>query len=166
MMDADFTRHFNSFSEFPTLSAGLAKTTFLAITPNSLLSFTQASGNERQGDYRGFLLAVDSSFDPSATETTEANTAESSTKKENTFPKGYDGTFKIIDQLVWTDLFAVHVATGSQNLQEYWTLAARHPWGVYVGPTTGVRRRQWREMGAGMGLLLEASKNARPEGGA
>jgi len=34
-------------------------------------------------------------------------------------------------------------------------LAAPHPWGVYVGPTTGVKRKEWRLM---KGVANEAMK--------
>ncbi|KAG4420478.1 hypothetical protein IFR04_006398 [Cadophora malorum] len=146
--DIDAARKdFKSISDLPTFPTGLAKTTFLAITPDSILSFSDARDGDRKGDYRGFLQAVDVDFDPSKQEEGRKNN-----------PKGYDGSFKIIDQLVWTDLFAVFVACHGQTMQDYWALAAQHPWGVYVGPTTGVRRRQWREMNGGLGFMLEASK--------
>lgn len=139
------TRDFKTILDLDSFPSGLAKTTFLAITPDSLLSFSDAREGDRKGDYRGFLQAVDADFDASKTD-----------RKSDL--KGYDGSFKIIDQLVWTDLFAVRVTCHGQTMQDYWRLATQHPWGVYVGPTTGVRRRQWREMNGGLGFLLEASK--------
>lgn len=148
-------RDFNTISALDTFPSNITKSVFLAITPHSILSFADARSGDRKGDYRGFLLAVDPAFS-STPDAPDRNKGD---------PKGYDGVFKIIDQLVWTDLFAVHVACGSQTLQDYWSLATQHPWGVYVGPTTGVRRRQWREMTGGLGLLLQAGKNMRPEGG-
>ncbi|KAH7370910.1 hypothetical protein BKA65DRAFT_590159 [Rhexocercosporidium sp. MPI-PUGE-AT-0058] len=144
--DVDAARKdFKAISNLSSFPGGLAKTTFLAITPHSLLSFSDAREGDRKGDYRGFLAAIDPEFDPSKED-----------KKND--PKGYDGSFKIIDQLVWTDLFAIFVTCSGQTMHDYWILAAQHPWGVYVGPTTGVRRRQWREMNGGLGFLLEASK--------
>jgi hypothetical protein len=50
-----------SSSHFP---AGLCKTTFLAITPNSTTSFSDARPGDRKGGYRGFLHAVAADFDP------------------------------------------------------------------------------------------------------
>ncbi|KAK0122479.1 hypothetical protein ONS95_010710 [Cadophora gregata] len=145
-------KDFKSISSLPSFPTGLAQSKFLAITPDSLFSFSDAREGDRKGDYRGFLQAVDADFDPSK---------EEQNRKAN--PKGYDGSFKIIDQLVWTDLFAVSVACHAQTMQDYWALAAQHPWGVYVGPTTGVRRRQWREMNGGLGFMLEASKKIADE---
>jgi hypothetical protein len=48
----------------------------------------------------------------------------------------------------------------AQDAEAYWALAAQHPCGVYVGPTTGVMRRMWREMNGVSGGLLEAEKVA------
>ncbi len=151
LFNTNRARDFATISALPTFPSNITKSVFLAITPHSILSFSDARAGDRKGDYRGFILAVDPAFSSAAP------------KKDD--PKGYDGVFKIIDQLVWTDLFAVHAACNSQHLQDYWCLASQHPWGVYVGPTTSVRRRQWREMKGGLGLLLQAGRNARPEGG-
>lgn len=52
----------------------------------------------------------------------------------------------------------MHVTSVSHTFEDYWALAAQHPWAVYVGPTTGIRRRIWREMKGGMGMLLKAEK--------
>ncbi|KAL5326249.1 hypothetical protein ACEPPN_007387 [Leptodophora sp. 'Broadleaf-Isolate-01'] len=150
--DLDAARKdFKAISDLPSFPSGLAKTTFLAITPHCLLSFSDTREGDRKGDYRGFLQAVDADFD------------NASKKDKKSDPIGYDGSFKIIDQLVWTDLFAVFVACNGQTMHDYWALAAQHPWGVYVGPTTGVRRRQWREMKGGLGFFLEASKKVVDE---
>jgi hypothetical protein len=111
-----------------TFSPGIAKQVCLAITDESVESLIA----HQHGDdctCRGFIHAIDSDFDP-------AKVPEPKT--------GYDGTFKIIDQLVWTDLYAMHVGRTSQNLNEYWSLAAEHPDKLYVGPTTAVARRVWR----------------------
>jgi len=149
-------RDFKTIASSKHFPAGLCKTTFLAITPNSTTSFSDARPGDRKGDYRGFLHAVAADFDPAA------QLSSSSTTPRMPIPKkqrpGYYGQFKIIDQLLWTDLFAMHVASVSHTFEDYWALAAQHPWAVYVGPTTGVRRRIWREMKGGMGMLLKAEK--------
>lgn len=81
---------------------------------------------------RGFLRAVDSMFD--SVKPAEENST-------------YDGTFRIIDQLIWTDLYAVlHVNRGCQSLKEFWSLAAEHPQAMYVGSTNGIKRKKWRKM--------------------
>ncbi|CZT11376.1 uncharacterized protein RAG0_15549 [Rhynchosporium agropyri] len=153
--DIDAARsHFKSTSTIPS---GLATTALLAITPDTLKSlFSKVSSeslqdHKNEGDFRGFLYVIDADFDPSKDEDVNGK-------------NGYKGSFKIIDQLVWTDLFANFVTSHAQNLKEYWALAMGHPWGVYVGPTTAVRRRLWREMNGGLGMLLEASKNVSNEG--
>jgi hypothetical protein len=28
----------------------------------------------------------------------------------------------------------------AQGTETYWALSEQHPWGVYIGPTTGVKR--------------------------
>lgn len=137
-------KDFNSILSSPYFPSNLQKGIFLAITPTSFKSFADARSGDRKGDYRGFLDAVDANFDPEK----ESN---------ETYPKGYDGSFKIIDQLVWTDLLAINAIApgGSMLAQNYWALAMQHPWGVYVGPTTGVKRRHWREMRTALGLALK-----------
>ena len=142
-----------SSENFPT---GLCKTVFLAITPNATTSFSDSRPGDRKGDYRGFLHAVAADFDPAAQSSSSSATPRIPKPKKQT--PGYDGQFKIIDQLLWTDLFAMHVTSVSHTFEDYWALAAQHPWAVYVGPTTRVRRRVWREMKGGMGMLLKAEK--------
>jgi hypothetical protein len=83
-----------------------------------------------------FIHVIDSAFDP------DKVTGQIS---------GYDGTFRIIDQLLWTDLYALHVNRACQALDGFWSLASEHPEAVYVGPTTGVKRRKWRKMRSGLG---------------
>jgi hypothetical protein len=46
----------------------------------------------------------------------------------------------------------------AQGTETYWALAEQHPWGVYIGPITGVRRRMWKEMNGLLGGMLEAGK--------
>lgn len=97
------------------------------------------------------MQAASAGFTPSD------DTTPGPAQRSKPYPKGYDGTFKIIDQLIWTDLFAMSFQA-VQNPETYWALAAQHPWGVYVGPTTGVRRRMWREMNGLVGGLVQAGR--------
>lgn len=127
-------RHFRTFSEVTTFPDGLSRTACLGVTPNSVASFKDEHPTDRNGDYRGFLHVMDPSYKAS----------------ESKIPD-YKGTFKIIDQLVWTDLYPrTSMNTANQELSDYWGMATRHPWGVYVGPTTAVARRAWREMRGGV----------------
>ena len=52
----------------------------------------------------------------------------------------------------------MHVTSVTHTFEDYWALAEQHSWAVYVGPTTGVRRRVWREMKGGVEVLLKAEK--------
>ncbi|KAG0648009.1 hypothetical protein D0Z07_5962 [Hyphodiscus hymeniophilus] len=133
-------QHFKTFSESVMFPANITKTICLAITPDSYKSFAKA---DQDGDYRGFLVAIDPDYDASKAE-------------ERKYKPGFTGSFNIIDQLVWTDLFALGVNRAAQNAQEYWGLAVQHPWGVYVGPTTGILRKKWRIMDDGVKALAES----------
>jgi hypothetical protein len=53
-----------------------------------------------------------------------------------------------------------------QDTETYWTPAGRHPWGVYIGPITGVGRRMRREMNGLLGGMLETGKDAGGRGDA
>lgn len=89
---------------------------------------------------RGFIDVIDSTFD---------------TDKPHEKQTGYDGTFRIIDQMLWTDLYALHVSRACQSLDEFWSLAAEHPHELYWGPTTAVQRRNWRR-------ILEGADDSEP----
>ena len=112
-------------------------------------SFKNSRPGDRKGDYRGFVVAIDASFD-----------AAKSPRE------GYEGWFNIIVQLVLTDLYALSINRGSQVPDAFWTLSMQHPWGVYVGPTTGVRRRDWRKLSEaielwGMAIFLDVASALR-----
>ncbi|RFU28834.1 hypothetical protein B7463_g7506, partial [Scytalidium lignicola] len=145
-------RHFKTLIEGPDFNLKVAKTACLAITPSSFESFSKTRAGDYKGDYRGFITVVDPAHGANKTEaqSTAATQRTAPSNSRSQTESAYTGDFKIIDQLLWTDLYAMHVASGSQSLMAYWTLAVQHPWGVYVGPTTGVRRRQWREMRNGV----------------
>jgi len=129
------TRHFKNFTTSPNFPATLTKSVSLVVTPPSYESF---SSPNRTGDFRGFFAAIDPNHDPD----------KQAQQQENNY--GFKGHFNITDQLVWTDLFAQQATLHSQKTLDYFRLAAPHPWGVYVGPTTGVKRKQWRLMKQGL----------------
>lgn len=52
-----------------------------------------------------------------------------------------------------------------KNVEELWAISARHPWGVYTGPTTAVQRRQWREMEVLGGKVARLAVAARGPAG-
>jgi len=120
-------RHFKKFSESPTFPTHLTKSICLAITPASVKSFTKSNPSVK-GDFGGFITAIDASFKP----------------EENNPTTQYDGSFKIIDQLIWTDLYGMHIHIHCMQPKDFWSLGKEHPWGLYVGMTTDVSRRNWR----------------------
>ncbi|KAH8807665.1 hypothetical protein F5884DRAFT_789800 [Xylogone sp. PMI_703] len=151
-------KHFKAHAEAPSASSKVTERFCLAITPSNFESFSKARAGDRKGDYRGFITVVDGTYESNQTEVEPGTQSESTAASQNTtlpnrrprVKPPYPGVFNIIDQLIWTDSYAMSVASSSQSLMDYWTLSTQHPWGVYVGPTTGVRRRQWREMKDGV----------------
>ncbi|RDW88044.1 hypothetical protein BP6252_00076 [Coleophoma cylindrospora] len=136
--------HFKSFSKSDMLLPGLDKTVCLALDAICISSFANTRAGDRKGDYRGFVTAID---------------CNSSDNGRRPLPRGYEGHVKIIDQLIWTDLYAQIAARHAQNLIDFWGLAARHPWAVYIGPTVGVRRKKWREMRDVLETMLKGWKD-------
>ena len=75
------------------------------------------------------------------------------------YKPGYDGTFKILDQVVWSDLYALNYQLGGAvGFEDMWAVSAQHPWAVYTGPSTGVTRRNWREMRGMAGHMVKLVK--------
>lgn len=105
----------------------MSKTVCLAVTRESVESFSR-----KDASARGFIHVVDPSFD----------TSDGPRNVE-----AYNGIFPIIDQLIWTDLYALHSHTSCKTLLDFWSLGIAHPNRTYVGPTTGVQRKQWRKLG-------------------
>ena len=70
------------------------------------------------GDFRGFVHVMDAKYEQIRERIVNSPVAL------------YKGHFKIIDQLIWTDLLAR--GDQGQEYSVYWQLARRHPLGVYV----------------------------------
>jgi hypothetical protein len=104
----------------------MSKTVCLAVTRESVESFSR-----KDASARGFIHLVDPSFD---------------TSNGPTNVEAYNGIFPIIDQLIWTDLYALHSHKSCKTLLDFWSLGIAHPNRTYVGPTTGVQRKQWRKL--------------------
>ncbi|CZR53600.1 uncharacterized protein PAC_03480 [Phialocephala subalpina] len=177
-------KDFQTIKDLPSFPTNLSKTVCLAITPNSLSSFdpTATPSTEplpalyelnsttddksllaKAGDFRPFLHAIDASYSPAdSAPSVPSSSSTTQPKNKRKYPEGYKGTFQILDQLIWSDLFGLNGVGARISLEDMWKLSTEHPWGVYVGPTTGVRRREWREMREGMGVLL---KNGKEKGG-
>jgi len=155
-------KHFQDFTKTPTFAKGLSTTVCLAMTPVSVSSFSEDQSANKTGDFRGFLHVIDSSFDPtkvpSPSSTPAPSTSRQNPARQSPYKPGYDGTFKILDQLVWPELFALNAKGGAVKFEDMWIVSAQHPWAVYTGATTGVRRRNWREMRGMGGHMLKLAK--------
>ncbi|GFG17208.1 hypothetical protein IFM5058_08355 [Aspergillus udagawae] len=109
---------------------------FLVVDEPSVASYTSSSYSAallttRDGDYAGFVLAVDAEWDP----------AEGPDRPDES--PGYHGQMRILGSLVWGDLYAMH-ASQSALLEDLWPLALDHPNTVYVGPVVPEEIRDWR----------------------
>ncbi|KAH8900438.1 hypothetical protein GQ53DRAFT_740541, partial [Thozetella sp. PMI_491] len=82
------------------------------------------------GDAGGFILAVESSFDP-----------EDGPSRPDESP-GYEGHMRLLGSLLWDDL-SVLVAAQTQHLEDLWPLAMNHPEQVYVGTVVEEQRIAW-----------------------
>ncbi|KAE8447341.1 hypothetical protein EG329_010899 [Mollisiaceae sp. DMI_Dod_QoI] len=186
-------KDFQTITTLPSFPTNLSKVVCLAITPTSLSSLnpttittpsspplpalfepdpnttsSKLSSLASTGDFRPFLHAIDATYSPSPSPSASFppnNNTQTQTRNSKMYPKGYTGTFPILDQLVWSDLFGLNVSGTRVALEDMYALGALHPWGVYVGPTTGTRRREWREMREGMGILLKGNGNGKVAGG-
>lgn len=152
-------KHFKDFTKTPVFATGLSSAVCLAVTPVSVSSFSEDNSSKKTGDFRGFLHAIDSQFDSNEVPPTTSTAASQRDRaKKSLYKPGYDGTFKILDQLVWPELFAMNVKGASVRFADMWTVSAQHPWAVYTGSTTGVTRRNWRELKGMGGHMLKLAK--------
>lgn len=108
-----------------SIPANLSTTNFLVVDSASFLSFGSTPGSSN----RGFLNVVSADFDPAS------NLIE-----------GYNGAFKIIDRLVWTELYPLVEHLNCATLDAFWALARNHPSELYIGATTEIQRRAWNSL--------------------
>ncbi|GIJ90487.1 hypothetical protein Asppvi_009442 [Aspergillus pseudoviridinutans] len=109
---------------------------FLVVDEPSVASYTSSNYSAallitREGDFAGFVLAVDAEWNP----------AEGPDRPDES--PGYHGQMRILGSLVWGDLYAVH-ASQAALLEDLWPLALDHPNTVYVGPVVPEEIRAWR----------------------
>lgn len=109
-----------------SVPANLSTTTFLIADSAAISSFVVSESNRDRDSNRGFLNVVSADFD------TNVDTIE-----------GYKGTFKIIDQLPWTELYPLGEHIKCASLDQFWALARKHPLELYVGATTAIQRIEW-----------------------
>ncbi|KAJ5135333.1 uncharacterized protein N7515_004611 [Penicillium bovifimosum] len=110
---------------------------FLVVDAASFASYTTdsygpATSLLNPGDFTGFLLAVDGSFDP----------VEGIERPDES--PGYSGQMRILGSLIWGDLYSL-LSSQTARLEDIWPLAIEHPNLVYVGPTIPLQRLAWRE---------------------
>ncbi|KAF7876957.1 uncharacterized protein EAF02_008177 [Botrytis sinoallii] len=122
---ADAREHFQNMVASQSIPANLSTKTFLVVDSASFLSFSSTPGSSN----RGFLNVVSADFDPAS------NLIE-----------GYNGAFKIIDQLVWTELYPLVEHLNCASLDAFWALARNNPSELYIGATTEIQRRAWNSL--------------------
>lgn len=118
---ANDNSHFAKFSESSAFPAGLNNGVCLALDPTCANSFKHPqlpTSVTEMGGFRGHLLAIDANF--------------KSEDDNHGDVKGYYGQLKLIDQLIWTDLYAM-LATQNQFLDHIWKIAEDDPWELYTG---------------------------------
>ncbi|EMR83678.1 hypothetical protein BcDW1_7686 [Botrytis cinerea BcDW1] len=111
---ADAREHFQSMVVSQSVPVNFSTTTFLVVDSASFSSF----GSIPESSNRGFLNVVSAEFDPAS------NLIE-----------GYNGAFKIIDQLVWTELYPLVEHFKCASLDAFWELARNRPSELYIGAT-------------------------------
>ncbi|KAJ5561586.1 hypothetical protein N7461_000347 [Penicillium sp. DV-2018c] len=121
---------------------------FLVVDAASFASYTTdsygpATSLVNPGNFAGFLLAIDSSFDP-----------EEGIERPDESP-GYSGQMRILGSLIWGDLYSL-LSSQTACLEDIWPLAIEHPNLVYVGPTIPLQRLAWREYNDTRWHLLRA----------
>ncbi|KAJ5382571.1 hypothetical protein N7517_000482 [Penicillium concentricum] len=129
-------RHFKTIKEGNDDWSRLEGGAFLVIDSASFASYTTnsyspANSQLNPGDFTGFLLAIDATFDP-----------KKGIERPDESP-GYNGQMRILGSLVWSDLYSLHAAQ-TFLVEDYWPLASEHPNMVYVGPTVPWQRFIWQ----------------------
>lgn len=85
------------------------------------------------GDFGGFIVAVESSYD-----------ANEPNDREDESP-GYPGTIRILGSVLWDDLCAL-LSMQTLFLEDLWPLAMYHPFGVYTGAVGQKQSLAWRSL--------------------
>ncbi|KAJ5578669.1 uncharacterized protein N7459_007633 [Penicillium hispanicum] len=148
------SRHFNQTvdnddnnkNDGSTMPLRLQPNAFLVVDAASFESYTAetyaaATPGLLPGDFTGFILAIDPSFDP----------AEGISRPDES--PNYSGQMRILGSLVWGDLYAL-LESQSAGLEDLWPLAMHHPNQVYVGPTIPLQVSIWRPRGWALWSIL------------
>lgn len=157
--------HFKSSTEpnaANPIPKGVTREVCLAVTPQTIRSFKQAPPKQPTtdpqpfpGDFSPFIHVIDKTYTPDS-----ENSSSTPRPRQPKNLKEYKGNFLLPLHLVFPELYALKSGCGpSAVLQDMWAIGTRHPWGIYTGPTTGVMRRGWRELGV-QGLAGVVTKAA------
>ncbi|EDP48646.1 hypothetical protein AFUB_080830 [Aspergillus fumigatus A1163] len=142
-------RHFHGLGPSPLDAPDqINDRVFLVVDEPSVASYTSSSYSSalltaRDGDFAGFVLAVDAEWDP----------VEGPDRPDES--PGYHGQMRILGSLVWGDLFAMY-ASQSALLEDLWPLALDHPNTVYVGPVVPDEIKDWRLQNGLRNVCLQA----------
>lgn len=104
------------------------------------------------GDFQGYVLAVDATFDDSTT----ANETADGTATADSQDEGleYQGQMRILGNLVWSELFPMKMLQ-SVPLENTWPQALEHPNKVYTGPTVPSQVEPWKERNAMKAWMMD-----------
>ncbi|TLD39607.1 hypothetical protein E2P81_ATG00594 [Venturia nashicola] len=126
-------------------SSGFQSDIFLVVDAASVASYANQpmpDGMTPEGDFGGFVTAVEAGFDPND----PGDHAEES--------PGFTGQLRILGGLIWSDLYALAKAQVAYP-EDLWPLAMYHPWKVFVGATVPVQRQTWKQVVHTHGEMLE-----------
>ncbi|KAH7317067.1 hypothetical protein B0I35DRAFT_434488 [Stachybotrys elegans] len=132
-------KHFDEFSKTSEFPKSALDAAFLVADKASIESYLKpipkpARGLLPAGDFGGFILAVDPSYDPNGTR-----------ERADESP-GYDGTVRVLGSVLWDDVCAF-MAVQAHFLDDLWRAAMDHPLGVYVGLAVKQQVDSWKVMG-------------------
>lgn len=123
----------------------------LAIDSASFASYMSNSHDARKsavlpGDSTGFVLAIDTEFDP-----------EIGFDRPDESPD-YRGQMRVLGSLVWGDLYAI-LESQPGGLGDLWPLAMHHPDQIYVGPVIPIQRLNWQAQKEGQWNVVAEAMN-------
>ncbi|KFY14205.1 hypothetical protein V492_02770 [Pseudogymnoascus sp. VKM F-4246] len=137
-------RHFSSnVPSSPTISNQVC----IVATPDAVSSFLFPNTAEDAGHSQSYLVAVSASSTtpPPLPKQFSAEATSHNIYDDLTTPTLGPTAFKILPRLLYTDLYALGVYHPTLPVADFVALAEKQPLGLYQGPSTGVRRREWRK---------------------
>lgn len=117
---------------------------FLVVDAASVASYANqplTDGMTPEGDFDGFVTAVEAGFDPND----PGDHADES--------PGFTRQLRILGGLIWHDLYGLAQAQVAYP-EDLWPLAMYHPWKVFVGATVPAQRQAWKNVAQTHGEFL------------